>query len=249
MIDMKVKLNGNDYFEVSSPFGVTDSVHITPHTGLDLVMSTGTKLFSPTDGIVSKIVNYGNENIGKGVIIKTNDGENLIMGHLSDNSIVKIGQKIQKGDLVAISGNTGHSTGSHLHLGLKDANGTFVNPDKFLNEHGGAVTKILAKGNEGGGSDGFFDFIQTWHETGSFWVAMYGKSFFDVLKDFGIELIKDVYVFILENGEAFFILPAVVIMFATFMVGRNRFTKWIIPLWFGYFVTAILKIMNCLPPQ
>jgi hypothetical protein len=236
---MRVKLNGNDYFDVSTPFGSTDSVHITPHSGIDLVMNTGTHLFSPTDGVVSRVVDYGHENIGKGLIIKTDDGESLIMGHLSDIK-VHIGETIHKGDFVALSGNTGHSTGAHLHLGLKDAHNTFINPDKFLNEHSGIATHIAVnKSSMFGDFTGFMDFLKEVKSEGLFH-AIYGKSFFEVMKDFFGELLHDIGIFILQNGDLIFLLPAVTVMFGTFIIGRNKFTKFIVPLWFGYFITRVL---------
>lgn len=74
--------------------------------------------------------------------------------------------------------------------------------------------------------------------------AIYGKSFFEVCRDFFAELLHDIGLFILSNGDLFFLMPAIAIMFITFLIGRNKYTKWIIPLWFGYFVTTVLyKIM------
>lgn len=238
---MQVKLNGNNFFQVSSPFGSTDYMHPVPHSGIDLIMETGTKLFSPVNGVVEKVVDYGTENIGKGIIIKTNGGQNVIMGHLS-NVKASVGQKVHEGDFVALSGNTGHSSGSHLHLGLKDASGNVLNPDS-----------LMVSGDDGGGivdsAMSFGGFLKEWHNSGSFWQAMYGKSFFDVMKDFTVDLINDIYTYIISNGDLFFIMPAVIIMFATFFIGRNRFTKWIIPLWFTYFVSVVLNIIRCMPPQ
>ncbi|MFQ3543618.1 M23 family metallopeptidase [Halobacillus rhizosphaerae] len=263
---MKVKLNGNDFFEVSSSFGATDNVHLTPHSGIDLVMNTGTKIFSPTDGIISKVVDYGNSNIGKGVMVKTNDGETIILGHLSDNSKVEVGQHVQKGDFLGLSGNTGNSTGSHLHFGLKDSDGSFISPDKYLNsdginvnqlinDHGGVITKIIAKKAEHSTGDGMFSdirgFMDLINRIGNegFFQAVYGKSFFEVIKDFIAQLLMDIYTFIISNGEAFFIIPAILIMFATFIIGRNKYTKFIIPLWMAYFLSVVLRLTNCLPPQ
>lgn len=247
---MKVKLNGNDFFEVSTKFGITDEWHNTVHNGIDLVMNTGTELFSPVSGTISKVVDYGSENIGKGVFIKTDSGENVIMGHLSDIK-ASVGDRVSEGDLVALSGNTGHSTGSHLHLGLKDTDGTFLNPeslttpptwfDKFIEN--GEITKgggNIANNGWEASNYGTWDILREWKATGSFWQAMYGKSFFEVIKDGFIELMVDLYNFIIMNGDFFFICPAIIIMFATFIIGRNKYTKWIVPLWFGYFVSVIL---------
>jgi len=130
---MVIKINGNE-FAITSEFGSVDYLHKTGHNGTDIAVPEGSELYSPTDGTVSDIVNYGNENVGKGVIIETEDGKQLIFGHLSDNSILEEGDKIQAGDLIGLSGNSGFSTGPHLHLGLKDVNGRFVNPKEFVGE-------------------------------------------------------------------------------------------------------------------
>lgn len=229
---MKVKLNGNDFYEVTSQFGVTDFIHTTPHRGLDLAMSIGTPLNSPVDGVITKVVDFGSENIGKGIYIETEDHQKVIMGHLSDIK-AHVGQKVHEGDFVALSGSTGHSTGGHLHLGLKDANGNFVNPS------------VLTGGEEKGFFEGvknFTQFIDDVKAEGLFH-AIYGKSFFEVCKDFFTELFKDIGVFILGNGDLFFLLPAIVFLGGTWIVGRNKFTKWIIPLLFAYFLSKLLTLI------
>ena len=131
---MKVKLNGNDFYEVSTQFGITDEWHNTVHNGIDLVMNSGTQLFSPVNGTISNIVDYGSENIGKGVFIKTDSGESVIMGHLSEVK-AHIGDRVSEGDIVALSGNTGHSTGSHLHLGYKGSDGTFLHKERLVKQN------------------------------------------------------------------------------------------------------------------
>lgn len=249
---MKVKLNGNDFFNVSCPFGSTDPLHPTGHKGLDLVMNTGTPLNSPVDGIISKIVDYGDKNVGKGILIETDDHKTVILGHLSEFK-AKVGDKVSEGDLVALSGNTGRSTGSHLHLGLKDQSGNFVDPEPLLSndksfydtvfQKEGIITKLSNADNNDvsfmDGAKSFGDFLSKWHETGSFWEAMYGKPFSQVMGDFFSQLGYDISVFILDNGDLFFLAPAIIFMFATFFIGRNKYTKWIIPLWFTYFVSSV----------
>ncbi|AGI11784.1 metallo-endopeptidase [Bacillus phage vB_BanS-Tsamsa] len=235
---MKVKLNGNDFFHVSSPYGVTDSIHRTAHTGIDLVMEEGTKLYSPVEGFVERIVDYGKENIGKGVIIKTRQGETVIMGHMSDTSTLEIGEELSRGEFVGLSGNTGHSTGAHLHVGLKDINGNFKNPESLLNDN---YKKFLSSRESLNPIEdkGFLEFLNDWRKEG-FFHAIYGKSFFDVMKDTFIEFFRDLGQCILDNADLFFLIPAILLMFGTFFVGRNKYTKFIVPLWMGYFVSTIL---------
>jgi len=235
---MKVKLNGNDFYQVSSPFGVTDSVHRTAHTGIDLVMEEGTKLYSPVEGIVERVVDYGNQNIGKGVIIRTNQGETVIMGHMSDTSTLEIGEELSRGEFVGLSGNTGHSTGAHLHVGLKDVNGNFKNPEGLLNDN---YKKLLSSTESLNPIENksLWQFMNDWRKEG-FWHAMYGKSFFDVMKDTFIEFFRDLGQFILDNADLFFLIPAILLMFGTFFIGKNKYTKFIVPLWMAYFVSTIV---------
>lgn len=231
---MKVKLNGNNFYEVSSPFASIDNVHKTAHTGIDLVMNEGTSIFSPVDGVVKKVVDYGSENIGKGIFIETNDHQTVIMGHLSD-SRVEVGQRIREGDFVALSGNTGHSTGSHLHLGLKDSGGSFINPDKLTNGSSGVT------GGWMNDDMSVWGFVKEWKSEG-FWQAMYGKSFFGVLKDFFSNLGHDIGMFILQNTDLFFLLPAVFLLLSTWVIGRNKYTKFILPLFFAYFISRVFYL-------
>ena len=56
---VKVKLNGNDFYEVTCPFGSTDPLHPYGHKGIDLAIPEGTELFSPTNGVIERIVDQG----------------------------------------------------------------------------------------------------------------------------------------------------------------------------------------------
>ncbi len=115
---------------ITSRFGEISSVHPKPHTGIDIALPEGTPLKSITEGVVQRVVDYGSENIGKGVIVQLADGKTAIYGHLSDIK-VKAGQIVKEGDLLGLSGNTGRSTGPHLHFGVKE-NGQFIDPTKFI---------------------------------------------------------------------------------------------------------------------
>lgn len=129
---IKVTFNGGEVYRVTAGYGEIDSVHHVPHSGIDLAIPMHTKILSPTDGVVERLTHY-KDNIGNGVIIRTPDGNHLILGHLSDNSEVSVGQHIHKGDLVGYSGNSGNSTGAHLHIGLEDNHGHFLDPSPYLN--------------------------------------------------------------------------------------------------------------------
>jgi hypothetical protein len=123
---MKVRITGR--------YGEVDHLHPNGHTGIDLGLSEGTPLRSVFDGVVERVVDYGSENIGKGVIVRFADGREGIYGHLSDIK-VKAGQLVSEGDIIGLSGNTGFSTGAHLHFSLKE-NGHFIDPTPLAEKVG-----------------------------------------------------------------------------------------------------------------
>jgi hypothetical protein len=96
------------------------------HTGIDFGMAEGTELHSVGNGVISKVFD-GSTSIGKGVNIEFPDGTHAIYGHMSKVS-VHVGDKVRTGSELGLSGNTGNSTAPHLHFGLKDAHGHFVDP-------------------------------------------------------------------------------------------------------------------------
>jgi hypothetical protein len=118
-------------FVVTSLFGALEEIRSgVSHKGIDLQMPTGTKLRSITDGIVERVTDYGGKSIGTGVIIRAKDGSTHIFGHM-DSVSVKPGDHIHSGDLIGTSGNSGFSTGSHLHFGLwKD--GKYQDPSHLI---------------------------------------------------------------------------------------------------------------------
>ena len=110
-----------DNWEVSS--GVGNRVHPTqgtvkPHNGVDIVVPVGTPVTAARDGkvIISK-VNKGGLQSGYGnyVVIEHDDGSTTLYAHLSERT-VKFDQEVKAGDPIGLSGNTGESTGPHLHF-------------------------------------------------------------------------------------------------------------------------------------
>jgi len=117
---------------VTSPFGIrTSPFSGIPkfHEGLDIAAQTGTPVMAPADGVVVKAgfsTGYGNMvEISHGYGIKT------IFGHNSRLN-VKAGQRVKRGDVISYVGDTGSSTGPHLHYEVR-LNGLPVNPVKYLN--------------------------------------------------------------------------------------------------------------------
>ena len=101
------------------------------HDGMDFGIPSGTRLKASADGV---IVGAGNTDLvptchswGKWVLIKHPFGLSTLYAHLSLIK-VRVGQKVNTGDLIGYSGNTGFSTGPHLHFGVYDSNGIKVVP-------------------------------------------------------------------------------------------------------------------------
>ncbi|MGU3469874.1 M23 family metallopeptidase [Paenibacillus sp. D51F] len=118
-------------FHVSSEFGVMEEIRSgREHRGVDLAMPRGTELHSITSGTVERIVDHGADNIGRGVIVRTDSGDLHVYGHM-DSVSVHAGERVYPGELLGMSGNTGHSSGPHLHFGLiKD--GGFADPSGLI---------------------------------------------------------------------------------------------------------------------
>jgi len=98
------------------------------HAGVDLAGPIGTKIFATADGVVGRtqwVSGYGN-------LVEVNHGQGIQTryGHLS-RSLVSPGQKVKRGDLIALMGSTGRSTGSHLHYEVR-IDGKAVNPVPFM---------------------------------------------------------------------------------------------------------------------
>ncbi len=88
---------------------------IAPHNGTDFATPTGTPIYSTGDGTVVKASRH--PLAGKYVVIK--HGREYVTRYLHLNRIlVKVGDKVTRGQKIALSGNTGRSTGPHLHYEL-----------------------------------------------------------------------------------------------------------------------------------
>jgi murein DD-endopeptidase MepM/ murein hydrolase activator NlpD len=100
------------------------------HQGLDIAAPHGKEVFSPSDGTV---VFAGLEGgYGNVIVIDHGYGIKTRYGHLA-KILVKAGDKVKRGGLIAAVGNTGRSTGPHLHYEVR-VNGIPQNPRKFILE-------------------------------------------------------------------------------------------------------------------
>lgn len=99
------------------------------HNGIDLPVPVNTQVKSPQDGTILEV--YNNKEGGNQVLIKHNDGFTSGYAHLN-KPLVKKGDKVKKGQIVALSGNTGKSTGPHVHMTLKDTKGNYLDAGNAL---------------------------------------------------------------------------------------------------------------------
>jgi murein DD-endopeptidase MepM/ murein hydrolase activator NlpD len=116
---------------ITSGFGMRNSPFTgnrAMHEGVDIAARTGTPVFAAADGIVSQAETA--EGYGKLVVIDHGYGYKTYYGHNS-KILVKVGQRVRRGERIAAVGNTGSSTGSHLHYEVR-LNGAPVNPRKFF---------------------------------------------------------------------------------------------------------------------
>mgnify|MGYP001355726770 CR=1 FL=1 len=117
--------------KVTSPYGSRKGGF---HYGVDIGNARGTTVSAAADGIVAKVVSgcvEGKTNCGgrygNYIIIEHSNGMSTMYAHLSAVN-VKIGQKVSQGKKIGAIGNTGRSTGPHLHFEVRNANGSTVRP-------------------------------------------------------------------------------------------------------------------------
>lgn len=135
------------YSDISSKFGWRENPILKRkefHTGVDLRANVGTPILAPADGVV-KFTTY-NQNSGYGNVISLvhNYGFESSYAHLLNKPVVKEGQFVKKGDLIAYSGNSGMSTGPHLHYEVKFI-GRTLDPEPFLRWRGSNFIEIFKK--------------------------------------------------------------------------------------------------------
>lgn len=99
------------------------------HQGIDWATPVGTAVMASCGGVVTK-AGWGS-GYGYVVYIQHEDGRETRYGHLS-KVLVSAGQKVSQGQKIALSGNTGVSTGPHVHFEIR-INGKAVNPLNYLN--------------------------------------------------------------------------------------------------------------------
>ena len=98
------------------------------HSGVDIGTSYGTPIIAPADGIVTLTDSLGG--YGKAIMIEHGNGISTRYGHLSGFAVTA-GQRVHRGDVIGYVGESGRSTGPHLHYEVR-INDVPVNPYKYL---------------------------------------------------------------------------------------------------------------------
>ena len=98
------------------------------HEGLDFSCPTGTPIYAADGGTVTKAATFGG--YGNCVIIKHDNGQETLYGHCSKLNVTA-GEKVYKGQVIAAVGNTGRSTGAHLHFEIH-IGGSAVDPWSYI---------------------------------------------------------------------------------------------------------------------
>lgn len=116
---------------ITSPYG---SRRAGFHYGIDIGASRGTKVVAAATGTIVETVSYCIEGrvscggrYGNYIMIQHSNGTITRYAHLSKVN-VEVGEQVSKGEKIGTTGNTGHSTGPHLHFQIEKSNGSTIRP-------------------------------------------------------------------------------------------------------------------------
>jgi murein DD-endopeptidase MepM/ murein hydrolase activator NlpD len=125
----------NDLIMISSYFGMRPdpfNFEEKTHSGLDMVTSPGKNVYATGDGIVT-LSEYSRTGYGNEVIIDHSFGFSTRYAHL-EKFFLSVGEKVKRGQLIGLVGNTGRSTGPHLHYEVRYENKP-VNPILYFDKN------------------------------------------------------------------------------------------------------------------
>jgi len=120
---------------VSSGFGQRADPfngHQSYHEGVDIASNLGSSILAMGDGVVS----HSGEKAGYGLLVEVTHESGLVTRYAHASAVlVRVGDRVQKGQSVALVGSSGRSTGPHLHFEVV-RNGVSVNPMRYLQQAG-----------------------------------------------------------------------------------------------------------------
>ncbi|MBL92647.1 MAG: peptidase M23 [Myxococcales bacterium] len=121
---------------ISSDFGYrVHPIHgdVRHHDGIDIAAPKGSAITAPKAGVVAQIGNH-EKGYGNFLVLDHGDGTRTLYAH-ADTINVKVGEKVKMGDKLATVGNTGDSTGAHLHFEVQRKKSP-IDPGSALKKYG-----------------------------------------------------------------------------------------------------------------
>ena len=114
------------------------------HVGVDIVGTTGGSSYikAHSDGVVYNVVDGKNndrnssgvDSYGNYIQLNHSDGYYTLYAHLKKGLKLKKGDVVKEGSVIGTMGNSGNSTGTHLHFEVRNPNNYVIDPTKYLNE-------------------------------------------------------------------------------------------------------------------
>lgn len=137
---MPLPVGTNDY-RISSTFG--------DHHGLDFAVKSGTAAVSTVNGVVetARVITRDNSRSGSYgvyVVIRDEQGNRHYYAHLSGFN-VQAGQQVRAGAVIGRTGNSGNSTGPHLHYEVRGADGAQIDPTGIIGDGNALVSNALGR--------------------------------------------------------------------------------------------------------
>ena len=138
------EFNIDKYFEdtlgavKTSDFGIRDDEF---HSGVDYATQEGNPIASPVEGKVVENTKDDKFGFGNTLVIRDKNNKDHRFAHMQDRSSYGLGSKVRKNSIIGNVGNTGNSTGSHLHYEVSDSKGVSINPKDYMGK-GGSTNKL-----------------------------------------------------------------------------------------------------------
>lgn len=102
------------------------------HKGTDIGVAYGTEIHAIQGGTVEASGREGAGGFGNWVVIRQDDGNRTIYGHVSESGYYNVGDRVETGAVIANVGSEGVSTGPHLHLQIEDPNGNLCDAEDIF---------------------------------------------------------------------------------------------------------------------